>query len=147
MYIRDVAVALGITRQRVLDLLTMLWDLTGTVGPGGTWEWDGVGDPRDERGNTIYRVQARREEATRTRRALLAAALSGYDLHDRSPGPGYYLADLAPDSTEYAGVTDPGSPWDEACDEILADIRALLPACWVAEWSDDDIVIEYEAAS
>lgn len=34
-----------------------LWDLRGTINDG-RWEWDGVGEPVDQRGNTIYNVKA-----------------------------------------------------------------------------------------
>jgi len=80
---------------------------------------------------------------TRHDDAALIAALCDYDLHDRVGG-GYYIADIAPDSTEYGGSTEPGSPWDEACHAILGDVRALLLAGWVADWDDDDVVIRQE---
>lgn len=35
-----------------------LLDLTGTVDAHDAWEWDGAGNPTDDRGNTIYKVQA-----------------------------------------------------------------------------------------
>ena len=31
-------------------------DLDGTVDSNGQWQWDGQGDPTDERGNTVLRV-------------------------------------------------------------------------------------------
>lgn len=34
-----------------------LWDLEGSV-VDGRWEWNGKGNVRDERGNTIYNVKA-----------------------------------------------------------------------------------------
>jgi hypothetical protein len=85
---------------------------------------------------------------TRHDDAALIAALCDYDLHDRVGG-GYYIADIAPDSAalaaavwpKYGEGTAPGSPWDKACHAILEDVRALLPAGWVADWDDDDIAI------
>lgn len=41
----------------VIDQLD-IWELTGTV-TGKTWEWDGQGSPRDERGNSILKITAR----------------------------------------------------------------------------------------
>lgn len=35
-----------------------LWELEGTV-IDGRWEWNGEGNPTDQRGNTIYNVKAR----------------------------------------------------------------------------------------
>jgi len=35
-----------------------LLDLIGTVDADGDWRWDGEGDPRDERGNSITKVSA-----------------------------------------------------------------------------------------
>ena len=32
--------------------------LTGTVSESGRWEWDGEGEPKDHRGNTILRIVA-----------------------------------------------------------------------------------------
>lgn len=43
-----------------LDILFRLWDLNGTVDENGTWCWDGEGDVRDDMGNTIYNVKARK---------------------------------------------------------------------------------------
>lgn len=34
------------------------WELSGTV-TGKTWEWDGVGSPRDWSGNSITKITAR----------------------------------------------------------------------------------------
>lgn len=34
-----------------------LWELEGEV-VNGRWEWNGEGNPTDERGNTIYNVKA-----------------------------------------------------------------------------------------
>lgn len=34
-----------------------LWELEGEV-VDGRWEWNGEGNPTDERGNTIYNVKA-----------------------------------------------------------------------------------------
>jgi hypothetical protein len=54
-----------------------------------------------------------------------------------------HITDYAPDSSDaaYAGNTEPGSPWDEECGRLLAEIRDALPAGWSADWSDDDIAI------
>ena len=41
----------------VIDTLG-LWSLTGTIDVDGRWEWDGTGDPGDQRGNKIYNVKA-----------------------------------------------------------------------------------------
>lgn len=70
-------------------------------------------------------------------RARLRA--EGYDAHDRSPGHGLYLADMAPESD---GSTEPGSAWDEECAGIISAIRDIvIPFGASAEWADDDIVI------
>lgn len=52
------------------------------------------------------------------------------------------ITNYTPDPAEYDGSTEPGSAWDEACDRLLAEVRAVLPSGWQAEWSDDDILIE-----
>ena len=52
------------------------------------------------------------------------------------------LDDVAPDSD--GEDTGPGSAWYDETDEILADVRSVLPDGWTAEWSDDDILIEEE---
>jgi hypothetical protein len=44
-----------------LDLLSKLWDLEGEIDENSTWCWDGIGNVRDDRGNTIYNVKARRD--------------------------------------------------------------------------------------
>lgn len=54
----------------------------------------------------------------------------------------WYVSDYAPASAEHGGSTEPGSPWDEECDRLLAEIRAALPPGWTVDWSDDDIRIE-----
>ena len=73
----------------------------------------------------------------KARKALRAA---GYDTHDQSSGPGIYIADAAPDSA--GASTEPGSPWDKACDAILADVKNVVEPCGCeAEWVDDDVVI------
>lgn len=56
----------------------------------------------------------------------------------------YFIRDAAPpcDTAQYGGDTSVGTPWDEECDRIIADVRAALPPGWVAEWSDNDIRIE-----
>ena len=41
----------------VIDTLG-LWSLTGTIDDDGRWEWDGTGDPSDQRGNKIHNVKA-----------------------------------------------------------------------------------------
>ena len=57
-------------------------------------------------------------------------------------GPGeWYSPDAAPNSDDYDGDTEPGSPWDEACDRLLAKVRAVLPAGWEVQWSDNDLTI------
>ena len=53
----------------------------------------------------------------------------------------YRVIGAAPDSSEYDGITEPGSPWDEECDRILASIQSALPIGWIATWRDDDICI------
>lgn len=35
-----------------------LLDLTGTVDANGDWQWDGEGNPTDDRANTIYKLHA-----------------------------------------------------------------------------------------
>lgn len=62
----------------------------------------------------------------------------------RETDRGYRVTNYAPDSSsdEYGGDTSPGSPWDEECDRLLAEIQALLPAGWEATWDDDDICID-----
>jgi hypothetical protein len=81
----------------------------------------------------------------------LAAAISaltedGYDTHETALGT-IYIADLAPDSGDYDGNTEPGSPWDEECDWLAANIRDIVaPHGCDVYWSDDDLVIEESAA-
>jgi hypothetical protein len=55
---------------------------------------------------------------------------------------GAYLVPCQPDSADYGDDTAPGSPWDEACDALLAEIREALPAGWSADWSDSDLRID-----
>jgi hypothetical protein len=40
------------------------WDLLGTVDESGDWQWDGLGDPCDERRNTVTTITASRPEPT-----------------------------------------------------------------------------------
>jgi len=47
--------------------------------------------------------------------------------------------DYAPDSG--GADTAPGSAWGEECDALLAEVQALLPPGWAAEWVDDDLVV------
>lgn len=42
--------------SELIDQLN-LWELSGSV-VDGRWEWNGSGNPSDERGNTIYNVKA-----------------------------------------------------------------------------------------
>lgn len=74
--------------------------------------------------------------------AACALRAAGYDARERSPGPGLCIPDAAPDSSEYDGGTE--SPeWGEDCASILAEINAIVaPHGCVAEWSDDDVVVE-----
>jgi hypothetical protein len=69
-------------------------------------------------------------------RAVSAIADVHVDTPDRA-----HISDLAPDSRDYGSDTSPGSAWDEQCDELLAAVRRALPAGWVAEWADDDVII------
>lgn len=73
----------------------------------------------------------------------LALNKDGYDARRGDPdGDSLVLSGMAPDSDDYDGITEPGSPWDEACDEILADIESMAsPLGGEAEWRDDDIII------
>lgn len=76
--------------------------------------------------------------------AIEALSKAGYDTHEMATGT-IYIADCAPCSDDYDGNTEPGSEWDEACDEILDEIQSHLPNGVVAFWSDDDVVIEVAA--
>lgn len=38
------------------------WNLDGTVGEDGDWEWDGEGSPTDWNRNTVTRITASRPE-------------------------------------------------------------------------------------
>jgi hypothetical protein len=59
----------------------------------------------------------------------------------------YRVSGAAPDSSDYAGITEPGSPWADACDRILALLQSALPGGWIATWRDDDIVISWSPES
>lgn len=72
--------------------------------------------------------------------ARAALTTAGYTVHDRSHGPGLYIADVAPDSE--GASTEPGSPWDDECSELLDAIRSELTGLRVTvEWDDDDVAI------
>lgn len=43
-----------------LDILKQIWHLRGTVDRDDTWNWDGEGNPTDEKKNTIFNINARR---------------------------------------------------------------------------------------
>lgn len=45
----------------VEGMVPFSWDLEGTVDERGRWQWDGEGDPRDSRWNTVTRITAYRE--------------------------------------------------------------------------------------
>ena len=89
----------------------------------------------------IYREDNTEGYSASVQNALAALAADGYDVHEYTSG--LYIANLAPDSADYDGVTDPGSPWDDECDWRLEAINAIVaPHGCRAEWSDDDVAIE-----
>lgn len=91
-------------------------------------------------GESIEAVAADAERKLDAARDALRSA--GYDTHETSSGT-VYIANVAPDSSEYGGSTDPGSAWDDACAEALGAIEAIVePHGCVAAWSDDDVTIE-----
>lgn len=92
-------------------------------------------EPADEA--SLAWVQSTRDQAMEEALAPIV------DVTRRDAGR-YVIPDYAPDSTDYDGDTEPGSPWDEDCDRLLAEIRAALPAGWTAEWSDNDVRIDWE---
>ena len=83
------------------------------------------------------------DETTTARIAKAVEALEsdGYSTHETVCGT-VYIADIAPDSSEYGGNTEPGSAWDEECDELADAIRAIVaPFGCDVEWSDNDLTI------
>lgn len=83
-------------------------------------------------------------QITHTRDDAMVKALADIaDVHIDEPGRAH-ITGYAPDSREYRDGTEPGGDWDEECDRLLAEIREALPAGYVADWSDDDIRIDWE---
>lgn len=74
--------------------------------------------------------------------ALLQTLAQVADFQSTKPGH-LVCSNLAPDSKDYGGETEPGSEWDDECERILARVRNLIPAGWEADWCDDDMVVEY----
>lgn len=60
----------------------------------------------------------------------------------RVDGDRVIIVGLAPDADGYGGETGPGSAWDDECVRLMRQVRQALPAGWLAEWSDDDVLIE-----
>jgi hypothetical protein len=53
------------------------------------------------------------------------------------------VGSFAPDAADYGGATEPGSEWDEECDRLLVDVESIVrPLGWMAQWVDDDMVVE-----
>jgi hypothetical protein len=48
------------------------------------------------------------------------------------------VADCQPVSESRVRITG----LDETSDDVMSEVRAVLPAGWTAEWSDDDIIID-----
>lgn len=84
-------------------------------------------------------------EAEATARRLDAAVdlltAAGYSARLSHDDTYLIIPDAAPDSSDY-GSTEPGSTWDDACGELLADVQATLGDGYSVMWSDDDIHIE-----
>lgn len=97
--------------------------------------WLSMVDEAAMSANTLRRIQRAESE--------LVAALA--DIADVRVWDGSgRISDYAPDLTDYDGDDSPGSEWDEECDRLLEEIREALPAGWIADWSDDDIIIDRE---
>lgn len=78
-------------------------------------------------------------ETSQLNSAVAALAAEGYVVHRRHDGKPY-ISNLAPDSD--GASTEPGSAWDEECNELLEAVNAIVePHGCRAEWSDDDVSI------
>lgn len=87
------------------------------------------------------RVLEQGRPAPATDEEMCRAVLDNFGADVREDNGCWYIPNLAPESSDYGGNTEPGSEWDEECDRILACLQEALPPGWSAEWVDDDIHI------